>query len=279
MDNITAIGLIIILVNLIVTYNGLNKLGFMEKYSFKVGKILLDKEYKRLVTSGFLHGGWVHFIFNMITFYFFSHQVELTLGPLYFLSIYILSLIGGNLFALCIHRKNASYSAVGASGAISGVLFSSIALYPSIGIGFFFLPFYIPGWLFGLLYVLYSIYGIKSRRDNIGHEAHLGGGIIGMIVTIAIVPQILSTNLLPILAVLLPTLVFLFIVINKPAFIPTGGFFKPNHRFLTIDQKYNAAKREREKKIDKILDKINKQGFESLSKQEKELLEELSKKV
>jgi len=86
--------------------------------------------------------------------------------------------VGGNLLALVIHRKNPSYSSVGASGAINGVIFASIAVFPGMKI------FFMPGWVFGLIFILYSLYGIRSQKQNIGHESHLGGALAGMLVAI-----------------------------------------------------------------------------------------------
>lgn len=208
--------LIVILVNTIFTYQGLQDYSFLDKYSFKVNQILGNKDYKRMLTSGFLHVDWSHFFFNMVTLYFFSGGVEASAGALSFLIIYLGSLFGGNILSLYIHRNNPYYSAVGASGAVSGLVFAAIALFPGIEIGFFLLPFYIPGWLYGIGYVAYSIYGIKSQRDNIGHEAHLGGGLMGLILTVVLYPYVLSINPLPIAAILIFSLVFLYLVIRKP---------------------------------------------------------------
>src|SRR5664279_1898625 len=177
MTNTGIITLILIIVNIAFSYKGFTNETFFEGYKFEVDRILINKDYKRLVTSGFLHVSWTHLILNMFSLYAFSGSIESDLGGLQFLLIYFVSLVGGNLLCLFIHRNHGDYSAVGASGAVSGIIFASIALYPGMGIGFFGLPFSIPGWLYGILYVLYSIYGIKSGKDNIGHEAHLGGAL------------------------------------------------------------------------------------------------------
>ena len=117
-----------------------------------------------MFTSGFLHVNWMHLIFNMIALYFFSGSLELYLGPLRFLLIYFASLVGGDALSLFIHRNDSDYDSVGASAGVTGVIFASIALFPGMRIGLLFLPLAIPGWLFGLVYILYSIYGIRSRR-------------------------------------------------------------------------------------------------------------------
>ena len=215
MDQIGLITLCLIIANGLVTYKGLQDYGFFRKLCFNVGAILTNRDYKRLVTSGFLHADWSHFFFNMFTLYIFSENLEAYIGRSFFLIIYFASLIGGNLLALYIHRHHHQYTAIGASGAVSGLVFASIGLFPGMKLGFILLPFYFPAWLYGIGYVLYCIYGIRSQRDNIGHEAHLGGGIIGLLIAIAIAPGILVSNLFPIVMILAPSLAFLYLVLSK----------------------------------------------------------------
>jgi len=216
----------------------------------------------------------------MISLLLFSSSIESYLGGIKFLIIYMASLIGGNLFSLLIHRQHGDYNAVGASGAVCGIIFASIALFPGMGIGFFFLPLSIPGWLYGIVYVLYSIYGIKSKKGNIGHEAHLGGALIGMAVALLIEPSAFLENYFTILIITVPTIAFIYIIIAKPQFLLIDNFFFKKHQnAYTIDQKYNFEKSKRHNEIDKILDKINKKGIDSLSKDERQKLKEYSKKI
>src|SRR5215510_14928409 len=107
---------LIIILNVIFSYRGFTNSLFFESYMFQVDKILVNRDYKRLITSGFLHVSWTHLIFNMLSLYFFSGSVEALLGPIGFVAIYFGSLIGGNLLSLFIHRQHSDYSAVGASG-------------------------------------------------------------------------------------------------------------------------------------------------------------------
>src|SRR5919106_1088002 len=130
------IALLIIIVTAFISYRGLNSHRFLERYTFEVEKVLLYKDYKRLVTSGFVHLSWLHLILNMVTLLLFSSAIENYLGAVKFLLIYFGSLVGGNLLALFIHRNHADYSSVGASGAVNGVIFATIALFPGMGIGF-----------------------------------------------------------------------------------------------------------------------------------------------
>src|SRR5437764_2427325 len=181
MNSFFPISFVLIVINFLVSYKGFKDSTFYNKYSFRIDAIQY-KDYKRLVTSGFLHVNWMHLIFNMLALYFFSGSLELYLGAVKFLLIYFLSLIGGDLLSLFIHRNDPDYDSVGASAGVNGIIFAAIALFPGMSLGLLFIPISIPGWLFGLVYVLYSIYGIRSRRNNIGHDAHLGGALVGLIV-------------------------------------------------------------------------------------------------
>lgn len=278
MTNIRTIGLLLIIVNFIVSYRGFINSLLFEKYKFQVDKILINKDYKRLVTSGFFHVSWTHLIFNMISLYAFAGILEAQLGELNFAIIYFASLIGGDLLALLVHKRHGDYSSVGASGAVCGLIFASVALFPSFGLGFFGLPFSIPGWLYGILFVAYSIYGIKSQKSNIGHEAHLGGALVGMIVALAIYPSALAENYFPILIILVPTVVFIYLIITKPQILYVDNlFFKKHHEYYNIDEKYNVKRLNKQKELDRLLDKISKNGINSLTVKEKQQLEEYSK--
>jgi membrane associated rhomboid family serine protease len=278
MGNIGTVGLIIIIINVIVTYFGLRNETFSNKYSFRIDDIIRNKEYQRLLTSGFLHVSWTHLIFNMFTLYFFSYSLESTFGPVKFITIYLSSLVGGNLLTLFIHRNHPDYAAVGASGAISGIVFASIALFPGMQIGLLGLPFYLPGWVYGLFFVLYSIYGIQSQKDNIGHEAHLGGGLFGLIVTIAFYPKILIYNHWTILLMFIPSIIFIYIIATKPQILLKANFLRKQRKWLNLDDKYNEEKKNKQIELDRLLDKINKNGVDSLTIEEKERLKELSGK-
>ncbi len=278
MTDTGTIVILLIIANIIVSYRGFKSKSFFDTYKFEVDKILLDKDYKRLVTSGFLHVNRTHLIFNMFSLYLFSGLVESTLGGLKFLIIYFVSLVGGNLFTLFIHRNHGDYNSAGASGAICGVIFASIALFPGMEVGFFGLPFAIPGWVYGVLYVLYSIYGIKSRKDNIGHEAHLGGALIGMLIALLLVPSAFPENYITILLIAVPAAVFIYVIVTRPHLLLIDNFYFKNHKhYYSIDHKYNEEKSLSQKEINKILDKINTKGINSLSRGEKEKLKQYSK--
>jgi len=274
------IGLLLIVANFIVSYIGFKDHFFFDKYKFEVEKILIHKDYKRLITSGFLHVSWLHLILNMICLYLFSGFVETYLGELKFIIIYCTSLIGGNLLSLFINRNHADYAAVGASGATSGIVFAFIALFPGAYINFFILPISLPCWLYGILFIAASIYGIKSRRDNIGHEAHLGGALIGMATALLMHPSALIENYVTILIITLPAIVLIYLIITRPNILLVDNlFFKKHQKFYSIDHKYNAERLDRQKELNKLLDKINKKGMDSLSEKEKENLKKYSMNI
>ena len=126
---------------------GFSRPKYFEDSEFHVDKILINKEYRRLLSSGFLHVNWLHFAFNMIALASFSLSLEHLLGLQKFILLYFCSLIGGNLLALYIHRNHGDYRAVGASGAISGVVLASIILFPEGEISLILLPYGIKSWI------------------------------------------------------------------------------------------------------------------------------------
>ncbi len=274
-EGIVGIGLIV--VNSVVSYFGLRNQSFLEGYCFEVDKILVKKDFKRLITSGFLHVSWMHLIFNMFSLYVFSRLLELSVGHGLFFLIYMVSLVSGNLLALFIHRHHGDYKAIGASGAVSGIIFSSIALFPGMEIGLFFIPLSIPSWVFGLGYIMLTIYGIRSKKTNIGHEAHLGGALGGMLLAIGFYPESLTNNYLPILVITVPSILFIILIAWKPQILIIGATNKKPAAY-TIDDRYNEEKIEREKELDRILEKIHQKGMDSLTTREKKILEEFSAK-
>lgn len=271
------ITLILILVTVVVSYKGFKDHFFFEKYEFGVDKVRLYRDYKRLVTSGFLHVNWMHLIFNMLALYFFAGTLSRALDPFQFLLIYFTSLIGGNLLSLLIYKNQGDYTSVGASGAVCGAIFANIALDPNATIMFFIIP--MRGWIFGLLYIGFTIYGVRSKRDNIGHEAHLGGAMIGMLLAICLEPDALMQNYIYILIIAIPTLAFIYLIITRPHLLLIDNLFYNRHKdYYSIDHKYNEKKTNQQQDIDKILDKISKRGINSLSQKEKQMLKDFSKK-
>lgn len=269
---------ILILANVLVSYRGFKDSVFYDKYKFRSDAVRLYKDYKRMVTSGFLHVSWMHLIFNMVALYFFSGTLELYLGPVRFLIIYFLSLIGGDLLSLFIHRYDGDYDSVGSSAGVTGVIFASIALFPGMGIGMLFIPVSIPAWLFGLVYVLYSIYGIRSRTNNIGHDAHLGGALVGLMVAILMQPSALVYNTWAIVIIIVPSIFFIYMIITRPHLLLIDNYFFNKHsNAITVDHKYNIERTIKQQEIDRILEKIHRKGMSSLTSKERQMLEDYSR--
>jgi len=272
-------GILLIIITVLVSWKGLKEHSFYERYKFNVEKVLVYREYYRVLTAGFLHVNWPHLIWNMISLYAFSQTMELVFGTTQFLLIYFISLAGGNLLALFIHRNHSDYSAAGASGAVAGTIFAAIAVVPDMQIGFFILPA-IPGWIYGLLYVLISILGIRSNADNIGHDSHLGGALVGMLTAILLVPSSLAANYPVILIVAVPAIVFIYMIATRPHILVTNRIFPQGQKkYYSVDHKYNAERADMQKEVDRILEKISRKGMSSLTKKEKETLEQHSKTV
>ena len=203
--------LVLIAANVIVSFKGFSDRLFIEKNKFQVGPIL-QGEQLRMFTSGFLHVDQAHLFFNMFALYIFADEVLSEVGVLKFVLIYFGSLLAGSTLALSLHKREPYYSAVGASGAVMGVVYAAIMLNPDMRLSFIFFPVVsFPGWVFGVGYFLYSIYGMRAQLGNIGHSAHMGGAIGGFVLTLALYPQIFIENQRIILILALPiVLMFLF---------------------------------------------------------------------
>ena len=197
--------IVVIAATVLISYKGFNDLSFFRKFEFHVGSILKGEQI-RMISSGFLHVDMGHLFFNMVTLWFFAPLVLAYLGNWTFVLVYMGSLIFGNLLTLLFNKNNYSYRAVGASGAVTGVLYSAILLQPDMMLGIFFvIP--IPAYLFGILYLLYSIYGMKSQNDNIGHSAHFGGAVGGYVITLIEQPQLLIDHTEMVVLLTIPIIV------------------------------------------------------------------------
>ena len=184
--------IIILIATIAMSYYGFNNTTFFNRYMFNVGAVQKG-DYVRLISSGFLHANWEHLIFNMISLFFFYEVVTDSMGELLFVLIYFGSMLLGNVFSLQIYKRQSYYSAIGASGAVSGIIFTAIALYPkTIKVNF------LPGWLFGALYFGYSVFMMfnPQKGDNLGHTAHIGGALFGLAVVALYAPTIVVHNAL-----------------------------------------------------------------------------------
>lgn len=210
MGDLSLVTIVIIAANIIISYKGFSDYGFFERYKFNVGSIRRGEQI-RMFSSGFLHADTTHLFFNMFTLYFFAPVVISYLGAIDFIIVYVASLILGSLLSLYFHKDEYHYSAIGASGAVTGVLYAAILLRPDLPLNIMFIPIDIPGYIFGIGYLLYSIYGMKNKVGNIGHDAHFGGAIGGYVVTLMLMPTLFETDLLMVGLLALP-IIILFVM-------------------------------------------------------------------
>ena len=282
--SIESLSILLLLANGLVSYLGFTKVDFFNRRLFWVDGVLRYREYDRLFTSGFLHTNWLHLVLNMYVLYEFSKFFSYGLfSPVFYLVLYFGSLLGGNLLALFIRRYDGSYRAVGASGAVSGLLFAFSVYAPWSKIYLFFIIPVWP-WLFALFYIAFSIYGIRTRQDNIGHEAHLGGAITGLLITLLFDPSLFLRQPVIITLLLLPTALFLYLIATRPDILLRSfsrrGFslssLLPSRRskVITVKRGGESSFSSREEEINYLLDK----GYERLSAKEKARLKELSEK-
>ncbi len=202
----------VIAANILVSLRGFKDYAFFERYKFNIGAIK-GGQRDRMFTSGFLHVDGSHLLLNMFTLYFFAHVVIQWFGPVKFLIIYLISLLAGSLLALSFHSKEPYYSAVGASGAVTGVLYAAILLQPDMRLALMFIPIPLPAYVLGIGYLLYSIYGMKKRLGNIGHTAHFGGAVGGFVTTLIFKPSIITDH--PVMVLLLALPIALLFVLEK----------------------------------------------------------------
>jgi membrane associated rhomboid family serine protease len=144
-----------------------------------------------LITSGFIHKDWMHLFFNMLSYYFFAFQLEVYIGHWQFGVLYIASLIISDLPSVAKHKNDYGYHSLGASGAVSAVVFRYIIYSPMTRMMIMPIPIPIPAILFGVLYLIYCHYASKHARDNVNHDAHLFGALCGVFITAILHPEIL----------------------------------------------------------------------------------------
>ena len=202
--------IILIAANVVISLRGFRDRYFFDRYKFNISAIRSGQR-ERTITSGFLHVDGSHLFVNMFTLYFFADVVINWFGPTRFLIIYLISLLAGSLLALYYHRQEPYYSAVGASGAVTGILFAAILLQPDMSLFLMFIPIPIPAYILGIGYLLYSIYGMKNRIGNIGHTAHFGGAMGGYLATLLFRPQIITTQPMMVLLLALPIVLLFFL--------------------------------------------------------------------
>jgi membrane associated rhomboid family serine protease len=177
-----SIALVIFVVTIAASLAGLYaKPAIIEASLFRPYWFLRRRQYSTIVTSGFVHADLPHLIFNMVTFYFFAFPLEKQIGSLRFALLYFLALVVSDLGTYFKHRGNQHYASLGASGAISAVLFAAIVYFPWMKLFIIPIPLPIPAPLFGVAYLAYSWWSAKQARGRINHDAHLGGALFGVV--------------------------------------------------------------------------------------------------
>jgi len=190
---------IIIAVTLIISFLSFSNTELFDRLKFNAYLINSHNEGWRFVSYALVHAGWAHLLINMYVLYSFGGFVEKSFqanfgpkGLLYYGMLYLGGILFSTLWDYGKYKTDPYYNAVGASGAVSAVVFSSILLNPGSSIFIFPIPFPLPSWIFGILYLIYSAYMGKKGTDNIGHNAHFWGAVYGLILTIILVPGVLQ---------------------------------------------------------------------------------------
>ena len=251
---------------------------------FKPEEILRFKQYERMFTSGLIHLDWWHFAFNAFSLWSFGRLIELVYGRVTFLVIYLASILGGSLLSLFIHRREAGYRALGASGGVCGILFASIFLLPGGSVYLMFIPFAIPAYAFAVLYLLYTFFGLRRRAGNIGHDAHLGGALVGLLVATAIYPQLIFAQPLLFAVVMGLSVVMLLVLgLDPMQLLKQRARSKPDSGFIgdERERRYyeNRVRNEKLAEVDRLLDRVSRHGVQSLSPDERQRLARLSKEI
>lgn len=302
--------LILLIANVVFTYMGFSKPEIMSRYKFHVERILGYREYDRMFTSGFLHVGWGHLVMNMMSLYFMggvlerfyceSGQYGAGLGIAIYLIVYVGSLLGGDALALLMRRNDGNYTAVGASGAISGVIFALLVIAPDNWLAVFFIP--MPFWLFGIIYVGFSLFGIGAQFGRIGHEAHLGGALVGLLLGCLFAPQQALEHWIFLTALAVPTMFILYGLYRNPnigsnplewlksIFAPGGPrpSFQQNPRSQStnpfdVPVKQDGLEVNRrammQRELDILLDRVSRKGYHTLSAADRARLDELGREL
>lgn len=193
-----SITLIIIVLTVIASFYAWSNPQVQHKWIFSPYIVHTNNEYHRFVTSGFIHADQMHLFFNMFTFYFFGELIEGVyqhnfgnLGLALFVLLYIAGIIISDIPTFIKHKGDPGYRALGASGGVAAIVFSSIMFFPLNKIYIFGL-IGIPGFILGVLYIIYSYFQGKKMADNINHDAHLYGAAFGIVFSIIIDPAVIG---------------------------------------------------------------------------------------
>ena len=234
-----------------------------------------------MFTSGLIHADWVHFGFNAFSFYSFGRDVEVIYGWRSLLLVYLSSILGGSLLSLIIHRRH-DYRSLGASGGVCGVIFASIFLLPGGSIIMFPIPIGIPTYLYAVIFLVGSFVAQRRQIGNIGHDAHLGGAIVGLLTATLMYPRLVFASPWMFALVIGLSVAILLVLILGPLHLLERRFDRVETPAAgERDRRYaeNRARNRKLAEIDQLLEKVSGQGIQSLSDSERKRLEQLSKEI
>lgn len=186
-----SVTLIIIIITCLASFPAFQNDNLKDKLLFWPYRINKQNEYYRFMSGGLIHADTMHLLFNMVTLYSFGMAIENFLYPIFFheqsITLYVILYLTAIIFSgipdFFKYKNDYHYRALGASGAVSAVIFSAILLEPGMPLRFFFIPIDIPGWVFGFVFLGLSAYLSKRGGGNIGHNAHFWGGVFGLVFT------------------------------------------------------------------------------------------------
>ena len=196
--------LFLIIITSIISFLAFSNHELFNKLKFNAYLVWNKKEYARLFSHALVHSGWMHLIFNMYVLWMFGSAVEeifsssdffpntYSYGKFLYVLMYVLAIPVATLPSLFKHKNNHYYNSVGASGAVSAIVFTTILISPSMKIGIIFIPIQLPAYIFGLLYLAYSYFMSKRDKDNIAHDAHFVGSLFGLLFPIILNPALIQ---------------------------------------------------------------------------------------
>lgn len=188
----TPVASLIFIITIITTIMAFNNENLLNNLILHPYSVYRKKKVYTVITSGLIHGDWMHLIFNMFSYFFFAFSLEKAMGHWQFALLYIASLILSDLPTIFKHKNDYGYRCLGASGAVSAVIFGYILYNPGISMIIMPIPVPIPAIVFGPLYLLYCHFASKHARDNVNHDAHLYGALSGLIITIMLYPPVVN---------------------------------------------------------------------------------------
>ncbi len=258
--------------------------SLLPRYGLAVDSILEKSQYYRLWSAPWIHNQWTQLTLNTFMLLGLGYAVEGPLDTPNFLFVFLVSAVGGNLLALYVSRNDQSgrSHAVGAAGGVSGVLMTSLTLSPSLTLSIPSLATALPLWPLAVAFVSVSVFALKADHGTTNHDAHLGGAIVGLLLSPVVAPDSLQTTLWLAAALLLPSVVLFYALVKAPLVTPAStsalvdgslatqmwdeiGISQDDHDFVTSEDEMNV-----------LLDRISQSGYHSLSAHERARLQAIA---